>query len=114
LTSVNLRDVVTIDSNSLLYIATAENYIELNWFENGQTKKMLLRNTLAEVEKEIKKQFCHIQRCHNSYIVNVNQIRTISGNSGGYRIILNNIDFSVPISRKYKNDFFKLLTGSTL
>lgn len=114
LSSFNLRDVVTIDSNSLLYIASAENYVELNLSENGQTKKMLLRNTLTEVEKEIKKQFNHIQRCHNSYIVNVNQIKNISGNSGAYRIILNNIDFHIPISRKYKNNFFKLLTGNAM
>lgn len=109
LMSGNLREVVTLDSDSLLYIASANNYVEIYWLENGQTKKILLRKTLTEVEKEIKKQFHHIERCHNSYIVNINQIKTISGNSGGYRIILNGIDSLIPISRKYSNIFFKLL-----
>jgi DNA-binding LytR/AlgR family response regulator len=104
-----LREVVTLDSDSLLYIASADNYVELYWLENGQTKKILLRKTLTEVEKEIKKQFQHIERCHNSLIVNINQIKAISGNSGGYRIILNNIDSAIPISRKYKDNFLKLL-----
>jgi hypothetical protein len=110
LTSVNLREVVTLDSDSLLYIASADNYVELYWLENGQTKKILLRKTLTEIEKEIKKKFHHIERCHNSYIVNINQIKTISGNSGGYKIILNNIDFTIPISRKYKGNFLTLLS----
>ncbi len=114
LTSANLRDVVTIDSNSLICIISADNYVELNWFENGQTKKMLLRNTLAEVENKINKQVSHIQRCHNSYIVNINQIKAISGNSGGYRIILNKIDLEIPISRKYKNHFFELFKINSL
>ena len=108
-TSTNLREVFTIDSNSLLYIASADNYVELFWLENGNIKKILLRKTLSEIEKEIKRQWQHIERCHNSYIVNINQIKSISGNSGGYRIILNGIDSFIPVSRKYSNIFFKLL-----
>jgi len=108
-TSTNLREVFTIDSSSLLYIASADNYVELFWLENGNIKKILLRKTLSEIEKEIKRQWQHIERCHNSYIVNINQIKSISGNSGGYRIILNGIDSFIPVSRKYSNIFFKLL-----
>lgn len=109
LTSANLREVVTLDSDSLLFITSADNYVELYWLENRRVKKILLRKTLTEVEKEIKKQFQHIERCHNSFIVNINQIKAISGNSGGYRIILNNIDSAIPISRKYKGNILKLL-----
>jgi hypothetical protein len=114
LTSFNLREVVTIGSNALLYIVSSDNYVELNWFEEGRIKKSMLRNTLADTEKEIKKQVSHIQRCHNSYIVNINQIKTVSGNSGGYRITLNNTDYTIPISRKYKDGLLKLLAGSSL
>ena len=78
--------------------------------EKGQIKKCLLRKTLTEIEEEIKRQCQHIRRCHNSYIVNIKQIESISGNSAGYRIILNNIDSPIPVSRKYKNIFFKQLS----
>ena len=108
-TSANLRDVISVDSNSLLYITSADNYVELYWLENKQIKKCLLRKTLTEMEKEIKRQCKHIERCHHSYIVNINQIKSISGNSGGYRIILNGIDSPFPVSRKYKGTLFKLL-----
>lgn len=114
LTSAHMRDVFTIDSDALLCIISADNYVEINWLENEQTKKILLRNTLTGIEKEIKKQATHIQRCHNSYIVNLNQIKTISGNTGGYRIILNKTDIEIPISRKYKSRFFELLRNKSL
>ncbi len=113
LTSANQRDIFSIDSDSLLYIASADNYVEINWFENGQIKKMLLRNTLAEVGNAINRQVSHICRCHNSYIVNINQIKAISGNSGGYRIILDKTDFEIPVSKKYKNSFFEILKNNT-
>jgi hypothetical protein len=114
LTAKNLGEVLTVDSNSLLYIASADNYVEINWLDRGRVRKTLLRKTLKEIEKEVKNQCQHIERCHNSYIVNINKIKTISGNTGGYRIIFNNIDFPIPISRKYKKHFFKQLTANTL
>lgn len=52
LTSANLREAVTVDSISLLYIASADNYVELFWLEGGQIKKILLRKTLTEIEKK--------------------------------------------------------------
>ena len=109
LTSSNLREVLNMDSNSLVYIASADNYVELFWVENGRIRKTLLRKTLSKIETEIKRKWQHIVRCHNRYIVNINQIKSISGNSGGYRIILNGIDRPIPISRKYSNSFFKQL-----
>lgn len=109
LTSSNLREVLNIDANSLIYIASADNYVELFWMEDGKIRKTLLRKTLSKIETEIKREWQHIVRCHNRYIVNINQIKSISGNSGGYRIMLNGIDRLIPISRKYSNIFFKQL-----
>lgn len=109
LTSKNLKEAFTINSDALLYITSADNYVELYWLEEGQIKRSLLRRTLTDVEKELRKQCRFILRCHNSFIVNIKQIDSISGNSGGYRIMLNRSDFTIPISRKYRDKFFKQL-----
>jgi hypothetical protein len=108
LTSEKLSEVVTFDSDSLLYISSADNYVEINRLENGEVQRFLLRKTLTEIEKEVKSQCRHIERCHNSFIVNINQIKSISGNSAGYRINLNGNISPIPISRKYKDTFFKV------
>lgn len=109
LTSKNLTEVLTIDSNSLLYITTADNYIELFWKEDSQIKKTLLRNTLTNIEREIKRQCEFITRCHHSYVVNLKQIYSFSGNAAGYKIILDGISISIPVSRKYIDRFIKKL-----
>ncbi|HVO73264.1 MAG TPA: LytTR family DNA-binding domain-containing protein [Ignavibacteriaceae bacterium] len=109
LSAKNLREVITVDLNSLLYIASADNYVEIHWLDKGHVQKTLLRKTLKEIEKEVKNQFQHIERCHNSYIVNINKIKSIIGNSGGYRIVLNAIESPIPVSRKYQSSFFKRL-----
>ena len=109
ITSANLRNVISVDSSALLYITSADNYVELHWLEDNTLKKCLLRKTLTEIEKELQEQCNHIKRCHYSYIVNIHQIKSISGNTGAYKIILNNIDFPIPVSRKYKSSLFRLL-----
>jgi hypothetical protein len=111
LTSKNQAQVLTIDSNSLLYITSADNYIELFWKENAQIKKTLLRNTLTNIEGEIKKQCEYITRCHHSYVVNLKKIDSLSGNSAGYKIILDGISFPIPVSRKYIDVFLKRLSS---
>ena len=109
LTSKNLAQVLTTESNSLLYITSADNYIELFWKENGQIRKRLLRNTLSNIEKEIKKQCKLITRCHHSYVVKIEQISSFSGNSAEYKIALNGISSPIPVSSKYIDGFIKKL-----
>ena len=104
-----MREVLTVGSQLILYLASAENYVEVHWLENGKTKHSLLRSTLSEAEKELAKQSPAVRRCHNSYIVNLNRARSFSGNKAGYRIILDGTDFTVPISRKYEKDIFGYL-----
>ena len=84
--------------------------MEIHLLEGKQVKKYLIRKTLKEIELELKIKYNHFVRCHNSYIVNIYQIKAITGNSGGYKILLNNIDNPVPISRKYKNSFLELIS----
>ncbi len=110
ITSLNLSDVITVDSDSLLYIVSADNYAEVNWLERGRIKKYLIRKTLTELEKELKKQCRYILRCHNGYIVNANKINSVSGNSGGYMIFIQGIVKPIPVSRKYKEAFFKAIS----
>jgi len=44
------------------------------------------------------KQYPFIVRCHRAFIVNIQQIREISGS----KILLNSIETDIPISKTYK------------
>ena len=105
----NLREVINVQSVSLTYITSKENYVEIHWLEKGIEKHALLRNTLSNIEKEIAKQSESIKRCHLGYIINMNRIKSFTGNEAGYKILLDGIGFPVPVSKKYKKSILEYL-----
>jgi DNA-binding LytR/AlgR family response regulator len=75
------------------------------WYrESGEIKNKLLRSTLKKVE-ESTKEFDIFLRCHRSYIVNVNHITKMNGNSQGYVIEFSQISVQAPVSQKYIEEF---------
>jgi hypothetical protein len=81
----------------LLFIEADDNYSTVMWKEAGAIQKKLLRVNLKNLESQLDNSFT--LRCHRSYIVNVNAISAISGNTNGYKLKINGSDFSIPVSR---------------
>jgi len=50
-----------------------------------------------------------IYRCHRSFLVNLSNIKTVTGNSNGFKIHFKNYNKHVPVSRSYTNEFKKLI-----
>ncbi len=97
-------DYIEVESNQVLYIQSRRNYLEFFYFFNDSLQIKLIRATLKELESSIGN-FDHLQRCHRSYIVNINQVKSISGDSLGYTLHLENTDCVVPVSRTYTKLF---------
>lgn len=102
------NDSLILKSSALLLIRSANNYIEVFYLENGETKKQMIRCSISNTEKTLK-DFSFILRCHRKYIVNVNHIVKIEGNSQGYNIALEGLDFPVMVSQKYIRSFKKVI-----
>jgi hypothetical protein len=95
------------DIQNLLYIQSCDNYIDICYKNNSTVEHKLVRNTLYAVEKSIENPV--LMRCHRSFIININHIRSVVKNSGRYKIILENSDIEIPVSRKYKKALFQKL-----
>jgi len=81
----------------LLFVEADDNYSTVVWRnENGMQKK-LLRVNLKSIESQINNNFAI--RCHRSYIVNVNAISNITGNTNGYKLQILDTDITIPVSR---------------
>lgn len=104
--SQNAGESFQLNSDQLAYIQSADNYLEVHYWENSTLKKNVIRNTLSSMESALEG---HPQffRCHKSYLVNMNLVDFVSGNAQGYRLHLKNTQYSVPVSRKY-NGFVKM------
>ncbi len=88
---------LTFNLPDLLFIEADDNYSTVMWKEAGAIQKKLLRVNLKNLESQLDNSFT--LRCHRSYIVNVNAISAISGNTNGYKLKINGSDFSIPVSR---------------
>lgn len=88
-----------IDENNFLCIQAMENYCIFYFLEKNNVKKILIRISLTNALLQIETNF--IKKCHRSYIVNLGRVKSLKGNAQGYKLILTEIDFEIPVSRTF-------------
>lgn len=107
--SENKSERFTIPVGDLLYITSADNYIEIFYIENGSIKNKLIRATLKSARDDLRA-FTAFYRCHRGWIVNLDQVESITGNAQGYRLILNHTDVTIPVSRNLNTEITNRLS----
>ncbi len=100
LTAENGKDVFTVPQNDVLLIHSSGNYVEIYWMEKHMKRKKLFRQTFAFVEDYLG-QLSNFKKCHRCWLVNINKVDRVSGNSKGYFLEMATLDFNIPISRNY-------------
>lgn len=93
--------MVFIDINDLIYCQSESNYTHII-MANGD--KYFLSRPLKEFEDSLSGS--HFFRIHNSYLVNVNQIKKFVRGDGGYVIM--NDGTQITIARARREEFFSL------
>lgn len=99
-----------IPKADFLFAAAADNYVELHYIQNGTYKKNLIRSSLTKVEEAVKAD-PKVVRCHRTFLVNLNQVKHVSGNAQGLKLELHHTDFPVPVSRSMVPGIKALLHG---
>ncbi len=107
------KDNLTIKINSLLFVRSANNYVEIFWKENNAVKKKLIRSTLKNIEETLK-EYTFIIKCHRTNIVNIENIKKIVKSSQGYKLFFEKVDFPILVSKKYFMHFRELIKKKTL
>jgi two-component system, LytTR family, response regulator len=90
-----------IELADLIYLKAEGNYTELFL----KSKKTLVSKTLGDFEKVLSVQM--FQRVHNSYIVNIQEIRKYIKGDGGF-VMMSNKE-QLPVSRINKPKLLNLL-----
>ncbi len=106
----NQKNELNISINELLYITAADNYIEIYWKKENVIEKALLRTSLKRVEESLS-EYPTIFRCHRSFVVNLKNVQSITGNSLGYKLIFNDTKNKVPVSRRNAKKLKELTKG---
>ena len=91
---------LSVRREHLLLLESADNYVCVWYLNNNTPKKILVRNTLTRVAKQLES--THIQRCHRSYIINLDLIKVMRREKEGIYV-----EFGiegvpdVPVSKTY-------------
>lgn len=110
--SVFIKTLIASESfelnlSSFLFAKVDGNYTEIYWQENNVVKRILLRLSLKELRQQLS-DFPFVFETHRSYLVNIQHIKTVTGNAQGYLISFEGSSFKVPVSRS-KIDKFNAL-----
>ena len=102
------KEEVEIRLQDLLFIKSADNYVEIYKTENDQIKMIFLRSSLKRIEQTLK-DHPFLFKCHRAFLVNIKNISKVAGNSQGYKLIFKGIEYAIPVSRYTSKNLFKLI-----
>ncbi len=94
------KESLNILASQLAFLKSADNYVEVVYNEDNLYNKKLLRNTLKNIEQQIKAHSNFI-RCHRTYIVNIYYIEELNGDYNKNWLTIKGYDEHIPVSRQY-------------
>lgn len=72
---------ISIKRTNLLYIESADNYVNIWYMNKGKLTKFMLRNSLKAIEESLAD--TSVLRCHRSFIANFEQVKVIRRQKDG-------------------------------
>ncbi len=98
--SENSNEKLDLLIADVAFIKSADNYVEIVYKEGENFMKKLLRNTLKNIEQQIKP-YSNFIRCHRICIVNKHYIEKLTRNYSSHWLIIKGYDEHIPVSRQY-------------
>ncbi len=83
--------------DQIVYMESEGNYVHVHYLEGDILKRQLVRITLKKVEEAIESAL--LMKCHRAFIVNLEQVKKVEGNSQGLTLELNDAMVSIPVAR---------------
>jgi DNA-binding LytR/AlgR family response regulator len=112
ITSENKNQQIETPASNLICIESEGNYVNTWFLEEGKIVRLLIRNTIKNVETQIM-EAGNLFKCHRAYIINLSHVEKVMGNSQGYRLMVKFLDKEIPVARNYSKSFREALKRST-
>ena len=94
----NKNEIIRLERDELLFVKAIENYVEICFID--QSKKVtsrIFRQTLSKVRQQLP----FLEKCHKSYLVNIDTMAAITGNSQSAKISFVVGEKEIPLSKTY-------------
>ena len=93
----NKNEKVKFAKDELLFVKASDNYVVLHLNKEEKIAKHMLRSPLSKIANQIKDE--DIISVHRSYLVNLENVKTLSGKSPNYILELKSGKEEIPVSR---------------
>ncbi|MFC2119287.1 LytR/AlgR family response regulator transcription factor, partial [Bacteroidota bacterium] len=100
------KDNFEEELDNLLFIRSANNYVEIYWKKGDDTKKILLRTSLQKAADKLTI-FPKVYKCHRTCVVNIENINKVLGSSQNCRLLFDGVDEEIPVSRNYSKELIE-------
>ncbi|MFW6369811.1 MAG: LytR/AlgR family response regulator transcription factor, partial [Bacteroidota bacterium] len=94
------RENLKLLISEVMFIQSANNYVEIFYKEGDKVKSSLIRNTLKNIETQLRA-YTNFVRCHRICIVNVFFVEQLHHKYHKYWLTLKEYPEEVPVSRQY-------------
>lgn len=100
---------LSVAKDNLLYIESADNYINIWYMKGSQLKKLMLRNTLKRTVELLAD--THVMRCHRGFMVNMEQVKVLRREKDCFFLELGIEGVKdIPVSKTYSDAVMKWLS----
>lgn len=101
---------LSVALSNILYIESADNYVEIYYLKKGRVSHFMLRNTLKLIEELYGNSV--IMRCHRSYMVNLKNVKVLRKDKDGLLLELD-IDGvpDIPVSKSYTEKILEVFSS---
>jgi len=102
---MNKNEKLELKRQDLLFVKASENYSMIYFVKDNNIQHKTFRNTLSNINM----QASFLEKCHRSYLVNVESIDEVVGNSQSAKLIFSQYDGDIPVSKTYYKKIVQLL-----
>jgi len=90
-------DTFQIYPDQFMFAESADNFTDIVYTENEILKRFLIQATINRLIETNSSEY--VTRVHRSYLANLYKVIRVIGNSQGYRLVFNESEHSVPVSK---------------
>lgn len=93
-------DKLSLPVENVVFMKSANNYVEVCFKTKDNYQRQLIRNTLKTVEQQIRP-YTNFIRCHRTCIVNIYYVDRLKQAYNNHWLMLKDYDEPLPVSRQY-------------
>ena len=95
-----VNDSFDTTNKRLLYLESAQHYVNIYYLDDEVVKKVMIRLGLNKALSQINDPY--IGQCHRSFAINLRHVERVKSNSQGLKLCLKMENTEIPVSRSFK------------